>query len=94
MNSNRAYLGVQVGETNGEGVYIGSVTAKGPAARAGIKPGDVVTSVGDKTTPTVNDLTSVLSELKPGTTVTVRLVTQSGVRRSVRLTLGTYPGSG
>ena len=94
VDSHRAYLGVNVGDTNGEGVYVGNVDAGGPAARAGIEPGDVVTSIDGKPTATVDDLTSVLSELRPGTTVTVRLVTQSGARRSVRLTLGTLPGSG
>jgi len=93
VNSHRAYLGVQIGETNGAGVYIGSVAAGGPAAKAGVEPGDVITAVNGKATPTIDDLTSVLSELKPGTTVRVRLLTQSGARRTVRLTLGTYPGS-
>lgn len=93
VNSHRAYLGVQIGDTNGEGVYIGSVAAGGPADKAGIRPGDVVTAVGGKPTATVDDLTSVLSELKPGTTVSVQIVTQSGARKTVRLTLATYPGS-
>ena len=93
VNSHRAYLGVTVGDTNGEGVYIGSVTTGGPADKAGIRPGDVVTAIGAKATLTVDDLTSVLSELKPGTTVTVQLVTQSGARKSLKLTLATYPGS-
>jgi S1-C subfamily serine protease len=92
-DSHRAYLGVHVGNTNGEGVYIGSVDPGGPAAKAGIKPGDVVVAIGGKGTTTVDDLTSVLSELKPGATVAVQLVTQSGARRTVQLTLGTYPGS-
>jgi putative serine protease PepD len=94
IDSHRAYLGVNVGDTNGNGVYIGDVSAGGPAAKAGINPGDVLTSIGGKPTPTVDEMTSVLSELKPGTTVTVQLVTQSGEHRSVRLTLGTFPGSG
>jgi len=94
VDSHRAYLGVNVGDTNGSGVYIGNVDPGGPAAKAGIKPGDVLTSIGGKQTPTVDEMTSVLSELKPGKTVTVQLVTQSGAHRSVRLTLGTFPGSG
>ncbi len=94
VNSHRAYLGVQIGDTNGAGVYIGSVAAGSPAAKAGIRPGDVVVSIGGRRTPTVDDLTSVLSELKPGTTVRIALVRQSGAHRSVRLTLGTFPGGG
>jgi putative serine protease PepD len=94
VNSHRAYLGVYPGETNGAGVYIESVTSGGPAADAGIQPGDVVVSIDGKRTQTIDELTSVLSELKPGTTVTVRLITQRGTRKSVSLTLGTYPASG
>jgi S1-C subfamily serine protease len=41
----------------------------------------------------VDDLMSVASELKPGTTVKLEVVTQSGKHKTVHLTLGTFPGS-
>jgi putative serine protease PepD len=93
VNSRRAYLGVQIGDTNGEGVYVQSVTQGGPAAKAGLVPGDVIKSLNGVSTPTVDDLTSVASELKPGTTVQLGIVTQSGQHKTVHLTLGTFPGS-
>jgi S1-C subfamily serine protease len=93
VNSHRAYLGVQIGDTSGSGVYIQTITAGGPAAKAGLKPGDVITSVNGKATPTVDDLTSVVSEIKPGTTVRLAIVTQSGKHSTVHLTLGEFPGS-
>jgi S1-C subfamily serine protease len=91
-NSHRAYLGVQIGDTNGLGVYIQSVAAGGPAAKAGLVAGDVIKSLNGHATLTVDDLTSVASELKPGTTVKLEVETQRGQRKTVRLTLGTFPG--
>ncbi|HKN63056.1 MAG TPA: trypsin-like peptidase domain-containing protein [Gaiellaceae bacterium] len=93
VNSHRAYLGVQIGDTNGAGVLVQSVSRGGPAAKAGLAPGDVITSVNGHKTATVDDLTSVVSELKPGTTVSLAVVTQRGARKTLHLTLGTFPGT-
>jgi S1-C subfamily serine protease len=93
VNSHRAYLGVEIGDTNGAGVLVQSVTAGGPAAKAGLEAGDVIKSFNGKATPTVDDLTSVGSELKPGTRVSLAIVTQRGKRKTLHVTLGTFPGS-
>ncbi len=93
VNSHRAYLGVSIGDTNGLGVFVQTVTAGGPAAKAGLEPGDVIKSINGHSTSTVDDLTSVASQLKPGTTVELQVVTQSGQRKTLHLTLGTFPGS-
>jgi S1-C subfamily serine protease len=92
-NSHRGYLGVQIADTNGAGVLVQSITSGGPAAKAGLQGGDVITSVNDHQTATVNDLTSVVSELKPGTTVTLAVVKQDGSHQTLHLMLGTFPGS-
>jgi putative serine protease PepD len=92
VNSHRAYLGVQIGDTNGAGVLVQSVTTGGPAAKAGLASGDVITSVNGRQTPTIDDLTSRVSELKPGTTVTLGIVTQNGAHKTLHLTLGEFPG--
>ena len=68
-------------------IYFQSDTSK-----AGLKPGDVITSVNGKPTATVDDLTSVVSELKPQTTVSLAVVTQSGDRKTLHLKLGEFPG--
>jgi putative serine protease PepD len=94
VNSHRAYLGVQIGDTNGAGVLVQSVTPGGPAAKAGLVPGDVVTSVNGRQTLTVDDLTSVVSELTPGATVSLAVVTQHGAHKTLHLRLGTFPGTG
>ncbi|MGH3054724.1 MAG: S1C family serine protease, partial [Gaiellaceae bacterium] len=93
VNSHRAYLGVEIGDTNGQGVLVQRVTPGGPAAKAGLASGDVITSVNGHQTPTIDDLTSVVSELKPGTTVALEVVTQHGAHKTLHLTLGEFPGS-
>jgi S1-C subfamily serine protease len=92
VNSHRAYLGVVIGETNGAGVLLESVTAGGPAGKAGLVSGDVITSVNGTRTATVDDFTSVVSELRPRTRVTLGVTTQQGAHKTVHLTLGTFPG--
>jgi putative serine protease PepD len=93
VNSHRAYLGIRVGDTNGNGVLVGSVTAGGPAASAGLHPGDVIISVDGKPTPTTAVLTVLLAELKPGQNVPLAVKHQSGTKTTLQATLGTYPGS-
>ena len=53
----------------------------------------MITSVNGQGTATVDDLTSVVSELRPGTTVSLAVVTQDGAHKTLHLTLGTFPGS-
>ena len=93
VNSHRAYLGVGIADTGGAGVLVQRVTSGGPAAKAGIRTGDVIVSLNGHQTPTINDLTSAASELKPGTTVTVGIQTQGGDHKTVQLRLGEFPGT-
>jgi putative serine protease PepD len=93
VNTHRAYLGVQIGDTNGAGVLVQGVAEGGPAAKAGLVSGDVITSVNDRQTSTLDALISVVSELKPGTTVTLAVVTQHGAHKTLHLKLGTFPGT-
>jgi putative serine protease PepD len=93
VNSHRAYLGIRVGDTNGNGVFVGAITAGGPGANAGLHVGDVIVSLDGKPTPTASELSTVLAELKPGQRVPVVVKSQSGGQTTLQVTLGTYPGS-
>jgi S1-C subfamily serine protease len=90
--SHRAYLGIAAGQTT-NGVYVASVTARGPAATAGIHAGDVIVSVDGKPTPTTALLSTVLAALQPGQKVPVDVTDQNGRKATVRVTLGDYPRS-
>jgi putative serine protease PepD len=92
VNSHRAYLGIRVGDTGGAGVYVGAVTPNGPAAKAGIKVGDVIVSVAGRPTPTTDALSVVLATHKPGQKVPVVIRHQDGKKERLEVTLGEYPG--
>jgi S1-C subfamily serine protease len=92
VNSHRAYLGISVGETGGNGVYVGSAAPSSPAAKAGIAAGDVITAVNGTPTPTNDELGTVLAGLKPGQTIKVTISHQSGETSTLAVTLGQYPG--
>lgn len=53
------------------GAYVSRVTSGGPAERAGIRAGDVLTKINDKDIKSSLELTHQLFKYKPGDTVTV-----------------------
>jgi putative serine protease PepD len=69
------------------GVAIVAVSPGGPAAKAGLGPGDVITAINGQSTPDVQDLDSKISTLKPGTKVTLTVV-RNGSTSKVTATLG------
>ncbi|MBA3414893.1 MAG: PDZ domain-containing protein [Chloroflexia bacterium] len=57
-----------------KGVYVGKIRPTTVAAAAGLQPGDVVTSVAGKRTPTMSKLDALIDTLQPGDSVTVRFL--------------------
>jgi S1-C subfamily serine protease len=97
-NSGRAALGVGVSTVAGSdgapaGVGVISVTAGGPAAKAGIKAGSVITAVNGTPTPDVQSLSGVLAGLRPGDTAKVALTTADGHHETVSVKLGQLPST-
>jgi S1-C subfamily serine protease len=88
----RAYLGVVVSSGAVSGVLVISVEPGGPAAKAGIKPGDVIVAVAGETIDTTGVLVNVLAGLRPGQTVPVQILSPSGRQSTVQVTLGRQPG--
>jgi putative serine protease PepD len=91
-NSHRAWLGVEVAATTSGGLLVSRVAAGGPAAKAGIRAGELVTAVNGTATPDPATLADVLAGLRPGQAVTVSVVRPDGARGTVRVTLGQFPG--
>jgi S1-C subfamily serine protease len=92
-NSGRAFLGVSIATgATGEGVVVASVQKSGPAAAAGIQPGDVILQVAGQPTPTADALSTVLATLKPGQTVKVEVRHPDGSTDTVNVKLAQNPG--
>jgi S1-C subfamily serine protease len=84
-------LSPELAETFGvkarSGVIITGVLQNGPAAMAGIRPGDVVTAVAGKPVANVAELLSRVAGLKPGKAAPFSLL-----RRDQQLELMVSPG--
>jgi S1-C subfamily serine protease len=96
-NSGRAALGVKVTgvvDNTGApaGVGIASVEPNSAAGAAGLKVGDVITSVNGTPTPDPTTLTQVLVALKPGQKVPVDYTAPDGSKHTATVTLGTLGG--
>ena len=87
-------IGVQIDSTyNGDGARIAGVESGGPAAGAGLKPGDVITKVNG--VPVVDSTEAIVSirSNAPGDDVTVT-VQRNGNEREYKITLGSRPSLG
>jgi S1-C subfamily serine protease len=69
------------------GVAIASLSDGGPADSAGLRAGDVITSVDGSETRSEAQLAALLASLQPGMQVNVTY-TQSGFARTAKVTLG------
>jgi putative serine protease PepD len=87
------YLGVAVGDTaSGTGARIGTVRSGSPAAKAGLKVGDVIVAVDGVAVADADQLTGAISEHQPGDQITLT-VKRDGSTTKVDLTLGTRPAT-
>jgi hypothetical protein len=64
-----AYLGLGV-----DGTAIDQLAPQGPAAKAGLKVGDVLTKVGDQKIASTDDLRAAMQKLKPGQRVQIEVL--------------------
>ena len=68
------YMGIQVTtQTDGIGVYVQSVEAGSPAAKAGMRRGDIIVGIGDHETPTLSSLDKALRDFEPDETTTIQI---------------------
>jgi serine protease Do len=97
----RGYLGVEVqtltadiaeglGAKNAHGVVVAGVQNDGPAAKAGLEIGDVITSMNGEQIKDTHDLTRKVHGAAPGSSVQFSTV-QKGKENSLKVTLDQLP---
>ena len=100
----RGWLGVaiqQVDETLAEalgldeakGALVASVIADGPAARAGLRPGDVIVSFAGRPIDAMKDLPRIVAELDSGTEAEIG-IRRDGRRETLTATVGVQAQEG
>jgi putative serine protease PepD len=87
----RPYLGLTTA-AGSAGVEVQAVTPGSPAARAGLRSGDVVVSVDGHAVSEPGDVTDALDGHEPGDSVEVE-VERDGSRERLDVTLGTRPAT-
>jgi len=99
----RAYLGIlpqdvtpamakAFGVTETRGALVGDVTPDGPASRAGLQKGDIITQVNGKPVEDANQLRMSISMMPPDATVAMKIV-RNGATREVSAKLAEFPSS-
>src|SRR6202521_1031216 len=99
----RGWIGVQIQPVTGdiadslglkkaEGALVAEPQANGPAAKAGIESGDVITAVNGETVKDARELARTIGGFAPGTAVKLDVL-HKGQDKTVDLTLGQLPNS-
>jgi putative serine protease PepD len=84
------YLGVGLAATGTGGALVGSVDAGSPAARAGLRPGDVITGVDGQPVHSADDVVAVVQGDRVGQQITLTY-TRQGDEHTATVTLGNAP---
>jgi putative serine protease PepD len=86
-----AYLGVSVRDSSSPpGAELARIFPGTPAAKAGLKAGDVITSIDGKTIGGESDVSDAIGQLKPGNKITITYE-RSGKSATATVILGTRP---
>ena len=88
-----AYLGIAIDDSSASaGASLAEVRAGTPAARAGLKNGDVITKFGDQSVGSADELRRLVDSKQPGDKVELT-VTRNGKTQTITVTLGTRPSA-
>lgn len=99
----RAYLGVQIRDIDAEfakerhlkslnGVYVAGVVDGSGAEKAGVRRGDIITTINDHPVKNLSELMGIIGQYSPGDVVRVNLM-HEGKEKTVRVTLKNKNGT-
>lgn len=100
----RGWLGVEAQDISPElaeslelnqssGVIIAGILRDGPAAHAGLKPGDVVTHIDDESVSSASQLINIVTNVLPKTSINVTYI-RDGNTATTQATVGERPAPG
>jgi len=98
----RGWLGVEIQSVSPEiasslglksekGAIVATVVPNGPAAKAGVEQGDVVTAIDGKPLDDSRDVTRKVASVAAGTTTTFT-INRQGVEKQIKVLIGARPG--
>src|SRR4051794_19072866 len=99
----RGWIGVQIqpvtseiadslGLKKAEGALVAEPQADGPAAKAGVQSGDVITAVNGESVKDARELARTIGGIAPGTAVKLNVL-HKGQEKTIDLTLGKLPNT-
>jgi putative serine protease PepD len=83
----RGYLGVSVGDTDGNGAMVLSVEPDSPAAQAGLEEGDVITAINGDAVTSASEVVAAVQGTSSGTEIAITY-TRDGQEAETTATLG------
>jgi S1-C subfamily serine protease len=87
-----AFIGVSVADAQGgQGAQVREVVARGPAQRAGLAAGAVITAIDGKPIDSATTLTNVMDTHHPGDQLTVTVSDASGAQQQLKVTAAEGP---
>jgi S1-C subfamily serine protease len=85
--SDRVWVGVMIGNDAAAGLVVDTLDPSGPAADAGVQPGDVIVTADGVPVPDTTALGGVLASHQPGDTITL-VVHRAGTPITIAVVLG------
>ncbi|MEV4150652.1 trypsin-like peptidase domain-containing protein [Amycolatopsis sp. NPDC049691] len=85
-----AFIGVSVSDGQG-GAQVREVVSRGPAQRAGLTAGNVITAIDGKPVDSATTLTNVLDTHHPGDKLTLTVTDASGAQQQLQVTAAEGP---
>jgi len=85
------FLGITVSSTPGAGATVAGVLSGGPAAKAGLAEGDLITRIGSTTVANATQLQKAIAAHQPGSKVSVTYTDPNTGKHTVTVTLATGP---
>ncbi|MBB5691656.1 Do family serine endopeptidase [Roseomonas alkaliterrae] len=87
-----AEMAAALGTAEAKGALINAVEPGSPAARAGLRAGDVVTAIDGRAVETPRDLAAGVADVPPGRTATLAIL-RDGASTEARVEIGSHPAN-